>query len=311
MTAVTLPAHGTAGRAILCAVSAILLFSTMNAMVKWLGDQGYPLSQIVFARSFFAMIAISPMIMRNGGLASLKTARPWGHAMRSGMGVLAMACGFTAIMMLPLANAVALGFTAPLFTTVLGVIVLGERIRWRRAAAVMVGFAGVLVMVRPDFGAPAASLPVGSVLALAGAFCAALAMISIRRLSSTEPNSTIVFYFMLSACVISAAFLPFEFKMPTAFDALLLVSIGLIGGVAQLLLTAAYRNAPVAVVAPFDYTAMIWATFYGFAIFGQVPDLTVALGALIVVGSGIYILYREVKLGVAQAAPPKVRPNLS
>ncbi|HYE50472.1 MAG TPA: DMT family transporter [Azospirillaceae bacterium] len=304
-------ATGSAARAIACSVSAILLFSTMNAAVKTLGEMGYPLSQIVFCRAFFALVAISPMIVRNGGLASLRTARPLGHAGRSLIGLTSMCLGFTAITLLPLANAVALGFTAPLFTTILGIPLLGERIRWRRAAAVLVGFAGVLVMVRPNFGPGGEFLSLGTGLALAGAFCAALAMISIRRLSSTEPSTTIVFYFMAAASLVSGAVLPFQFVMPDLTGALLLVAIGLIGGVAQVLLTTAYRNAPVAVVAPFDYTAMLWATGWGFVLWGHVPDRAVMVGAAIVVASGIYILYREVKLGVAQDAPPKVRPNLS
>ncbi len=301
-------------RAIGSMVAAIFLFSTMNAMIKWLGDT-YPVSQIVFFRAVFALVAIWPLIAAAGGVASLKTGRPWGHAWRCAAGVAAMTCGFTAITLLPLANAVALGFTAPLFTTLLGVIILGERVRWRRTLALIVGFAGVMIMLRPDAAGAAdgltnGGLPLGSVLALTGACLAALAMISIRRLSTTEPSTTIVFYFMVAAALASGLVLPFQFVMPDPADAALLIAIGLIGGIAQVLLTQAYRQAPVAVIAPFDYTAMIWATAWGFLIWGEVPDLFVAIGALVVVASGVYITLREIKLGVATAPPTKLRGEL-
>lgn len=304
-------------RAIASMVAAIFLFSSMNAMIKWLGNT-YPVSQIVFFRAVFALVAIWPLIAAAGGIASLRTNRPWGHAWRCVAGVAAMSCGFTAITLLPLANVVALGFTAPLFTTLLGVLILGETVRWRRTAALIVGFIGVMIMVRPGFadggiaeaGLAAGVLPLGTVLALTGACLAALAMISIRRLSSTEPSTTIVFYFMVAAAVASGLVLPFQFVMPDLMDAVLLVAIGLIGGVAQVLLTQAYRQAPVAVIAPFDYTAMIWATGWGFIIWGEVPDLYVVAGALVVVASGVYITLREIKLGVTTAPPAKVRGEL-
>jgi len=304
---------GKVARAIVSALSAIFLFASMNAAIKWLGSS-YPVSQIVFCRALFALVAIWPMIAANGGWRSLRTERPWDHAWRCAFGVIGMGCGFTAITLLPLANVAALAYSAPLFTTVLGVLLLGEKVRWRRSAAIILGFLGVLVMLRPDLESGSDDIGgmrmLGSGLALAGAACAALAMISIRRLSTTEANTTIVFYFMLSGTILSGLFLPFQFVMPTVFDAFLLIGIGLVGGVAQLLLTQAYRQAPVAVVAPFDYSSILWATLYGFLIWGHIPDMTVAVGALIVIGSGVYITLREIKLGVTKAPPSKIRGAL-
>lgn len=310
-------------RAIGAMVTAIFLFSSMNAIIKWLAED-YPVSQIIFFRAVFALVAIMPLIAAAGGLRSLRTERPWGHALRCAAGVGAMTCGFTAITLLPLANAVALGFTAPLFTTLLGVVILGERVRWRRTVALIVGFGGVMLMLRPDIAgiwagagiagpggkADGDGFGLGNILALSGAFLAALAMISIRRLSSTEPSTTIVFYFMIAAALGSALFLPFQFVMPDVLDAVLLVAIGLIGGIAQVLLTQAYRQAPVAVVAPFDYTAMIWATGWGFVIWGEFPDMLVIAGALVVVASGVYITLREIKLGVTPAPQTKLRGEI-
>lgn len=304
------------GRAIISMATAIFLFASMNAMIKSLGDT-YPVNQIIFFRSVFALVVIWPLIVRAGGLKSLKTTRLWGHAWRAGAGALAMSCGFTALSLMPLANAAAFSFTAPFFVTILGVLLLGEKVRWRRTVALIVGFAGVLIMLRPDrtFAAGVAALDdgmaLGAILALTGAFFAALAMISIRRLSSTEPNTTIVFYFMMTAAVGGAAFLPYNFVLPVSWtDLALLICIGLVGGLAQVLLTNAYRKAPVAVVAPFDYTAMVWATIYGFVLWGEVPDIMGIGGALIVIGSGVYITLREIKLGGGRPAPVKLRADL-
>jgi len=295
-----LPPAGSTGRAILTMIGAVALFSSMNAMIKSLGGH-YPLGQIVFFRALFAMLVLWPMIHRAGGLCSLKTKRPWGHLARSCIGVISMSCGFTAITLLPLATAAAFAFTAPLWTTTLGALVLGETVRWRRALALIVGFGGVLVMVRPDAAllgqiAAGGKTALGCAFALASAALAACAMISVRRLSATERSTTIVFYFMLAGCLYGPLIAGSDFRLPDLHDGMILASIGLVGGAAQLLLTNAYRGAPVAVIAPFDYTAMIWATAYGFMIWGEVPDGRVMLGAVIVIGSGIYITLREARL---------------
>ncbi|WP_051330538.1 DMT family transporter [Niveispirillum irakense] len=300
---------GTVGRAIFSMICAVALFATMNAMVKYLGGR-YPLGQMIFCRALFALIVLAPLIKRAGGVVSLGTRRPWGHAARSLIGVVAMFCGFTAITSLPLANAAAFAFTAPLWTTTLGVLVLGEKVRWRRTLALIVGFCGVLIMLRPDVKLledilNGGTVAVGSALALTSAALGACAMISVRRLSATEPSTTIVFYFMATGCLLSGLLTWPDFVMPDVKDGLLLILIGIIGGVAQLLLTTAYRGAPVAVIAPFDYTAMLWATGYGFLLWGEVPDLTLVLGAIIVVASGAYITIRETRLGIASTVSVK------
>lgn len=295
-------------------IGAVALFSTMNAMIKSLSGH-YPLGEIVFFRALFAMVVLWPMIIRAGGLRTLKTAHPWGHVARSCIGVISMTCGFTAITLLPLANAAAFAFTAPLWTTTLGVLVLGEKVRWRRALALIVGFGGVLVMVRPDAAllhqiADGGQAALGCAFALASAALAACAMISVRRLSATERSTTIVFYFMLTGCLYGPLIAGSDFRVPSLHDGIMLVSIGIVGGVAQILLTNAYRGAPVAVIAPFDYTAMIWATTYGFLIWGELPDSRVMLGALIVVASGIYITLREARLTRQIATPVIQQPKM-
>lgn len=290
-------------RSILSMITAVALFGAMNASIKWLGGR-YPVSQIIFFRAMFALIVLAPLIWRAGGIRSLRTTRPLGHLVRSIIGVCSMTCGFTAITRLPLANASALAFTAPLWTTTLGVLVLGEKVRWRRALALAVGFSGVVIMVRPDAALingimTGGTQAIGSLFGLASSFLAACAMISVRRLSATEPSTSIVFYFMAAAIVVAGAMMAREFVIPTPQDAALLALLGVVGGLAQVLLTTAYRGAPVAVIAPFDYTAMLWATTYGFLIWGEVPHPAVAVGAVIVITSGVYITVRETRLGVA------------
>ena len=201
----------------------------------------------------------------------------------------------------PLAETMALGMSGPIFLTALSVPLLGERVGLRRWSAVIVGFIGVLVMVRPGSGVfqPAA------LIAIAGAFCYALAMVSIRRLSRSEPAPTIVFYFTLFAAIVGLLTWPLAPLAPAWLDPwvrpdlegwAVLVGIGLIGGTAQLTMTYAFKLAPVAVIAPFEYGGLLIAVVYGLAIWNEVPDVYILLGAAIVIASGLYILYREAKL---------------
>jgi drug/metabolite transporter (DMT)-like permease len=190
---------------------------------------------------------------------------------------------------LPLAEAVAIGYAAPIFITALSVPLLGEAVGVRRWSAVCVGFAGVLVMIRPG----AAVFEASSLVALLAALFYAFAMIFIRRLGRTESTACIAFYFTLTCAVVSAPFLPLQWVAPDLPQAILLVAVGLIGGVAQLAVTAAFRAAPAAVVAPFDYSSMLYVTVIGYAVWGEMPDRLIFAGAAVVIASGLYILHRE------------------
>jgi drug/metabolite transporter (DMT)-like permease len=272
---------------------SVLLFACMDAVVKWLGAT-YPTMQIVFFRSLFAFLPLSFFIFRGIGLSALSTRCPLQHAVRSLVGLMAMTSFFYAYSQMPLANAVAIGFAAPMFMTALSVPLLGEKVGPRRWIAVLVGFAGVLVIVRPDAGVFHAAAPV----ALAGTVFYALAMIFVRRLGRTETSTAIVFYFTLSATLVSGLFMPFVWVAPDAQGWILLILVGLIGGLAQMAMTNAVRLADISVVAPFDYTGLLWTALLGFLIWSEVPSLHVWLGAAIVVASGIFILYREARLGL-------------
>jgi drug/metabolite transporter (DMT)-like permease len=293
MTATTQARSSSAAAAIGWMASAVLLLTIMDATVKWLAGQGYTVAQLLFFRSLFSLPLFAVAVWRHGGPAILHTRRPWGHLARALIGTSTMACFFFAYKYMALADAVAISFAAPLFSTLLSVLILGEYVGLRRWVAVTVGFVGVLIMLRPGAGMfqPAA------LIALGGAASYASATIVIRQLSRTEPAIAIVFYYMLVSLAVSALFLPFAWHPVDPFGLVLLAGVGLIGGLAQFAITFAIRIGPIALIAPFDYTALLWAVLFGYALFGDLPDGPTLLGAAIVIGSGLYILYRETRRG--------------
>ena len=290
-------------RGIALMVLAVFLFSTMDMLVK-LAAERYPINEILFARNFFAFGPVLWVVARSGGVAAIRTRNYWGHVLRSLTGMSAMAFFFASYRALPLGEAVALVSAGTIFMTALSVPLLGEHVGPRRWTAVAVGFLGVLVMTRPGFGV----FQSGALLALGGALSYAIAMCAIRRLGRSESNLTIVFHFTLILTLVSGATLPFSFVLPTGADWPLLISIGLIGGCAQFAMTAAFRAAPIGLIAPFDYLALVFATGFGYAVWGDVPDLFLIAGAAIVVASGLYILHREIVLGRARPAEAEPHP---
>ena len=287
-----LPPVASVGRSIGLLVSATVLFAVMTVLVKWLGAIYGPLL-VFFSRAFFALIPVLPMMVRHGLVAAMQTAHPAAHAFRCAVGVVGMALNFYALTVLPLAEVVAIGFTVPMFSTALSIPLLGEVVRVRRWSAVIAGFIGVILIVRPGFGGQSAL----SLIPLAAALCHALALIWIRKLTATERSETIVFYFMASSALVSAFVLPLAWKTPTALDLLLLVVMGLIGGIAQVMHTSAFRGAPVALLAPFEYSAMLWAVLAGYLIWNEVPTWWTGAGTGLIVASGLYILHREIVVG--------------
>jgi drug/metabolite transporter (DMT)-like permease len=275
-------------RGIFFMLLAAFLFSCMDALVK-LATVRHPTGQIVFFRNVVALLPLYFFVRQAGGLAILRTQRLGQHILRSLAGIASMVLGFLAFAYMPLADAVAIGLSGPIFLTALSVPLLGEHVGWRRWGAVFVGFIGILVITRPGSGV----FGLAALLPLGGALFYAFAMVQIRKLSSSEPAANIVFYFTISAIVLSAVSLPWQWVAPTPLSLVYLVGIGLVGGFAQMAMTHAFRLAPVAVVAPFDYTALVFATGFGYAIWGQIPDRFVWAGAAIVIASGLYILHRE------------------
>lgn len=284
------------------AVALAILF----AGVKWAGQRGVSVVESVFYRQIGSAVCATAWVALGPGFTSLRTRRVGAHVARMGLGLVAMALNFMAIGLLPLAEATAIGFSVPIFATVLAALVLGERARWWRWGAVLVGFAGVLVIVQPGSGHIGTA---GGLVAIAAAVTTAGATIAIRRLGATEAAATTVFWFALSSLVPLGLMMIFVAKPHDGETWAIILGFSLAGGIAQLALTGALRLAPVAVVMPMDYSSLLWASLLGWLIFDQLPSHWTWIGAPIVIGAGLVILWREHRLRIARnatAATPEV-----
>ncbi len=293
-------------KAVLLKLASALLFAIMLALVRYLGT-AFPVGQVVFFRSAFAIVPVVLMLaVRNQLLSAVRTRRPFGHLGRGGISVFAMFLNFAAFARLPLVDATAISFAAPLITVAFAAIFLGEHVRIYRWTAVAIGFVGILVMLAPHldyrhFTGPDVAGAVGATCALLAAIANSAAVIQTRRLTQTETTSAIVFYFSLICAFAGLATWPFGWESPSHIELAALIGTGLCGGVAHILLTESYRFAPASVLAPFDYTAMLWAFLLGFVVFGELPTVTVYIGSVIVAGAGLYVIWRERQLGLQRA----------
>jgi len=284
---------------IACKVIATLLFSLMFAAIRWLGPY-FPVGEIVFFRSTLGAGVVVIAALLTGGLSLLATRRIDSHALRSIAGTISMFCNFAAYTYLPLADATAIGFAAPLFVVILAASMLSERVHIYRWSAVVMGFIGVLIIAGPEAGTSRSAL-YGALFALFGAGLSAVAMIFLRRMSAHEHSITIAFYFMATSAVASLFTIPFGWNWPTGEETPILILTGLAGGVGQLFLSFSYRYSEVSLLAPFDYTAMVWAVLLGYFLFGELPAPQVWAGGVIVIAAGLLILMRERKLGKDRA----------
>lgn len=269
------------------------LLSAMFAMIKLAGQHGVHVVESLFYRQVGSAICATAWVAIGPGFASLRTKRVRAHVERMALGLATMALNFLAFMMLPLAEATAIFFSAPIFSTLLAATLLREPTgRWRWGA-VIAGFLGVLVIVQPG----SAAMPItGASIALIAALLTAAVTIVIRRLSATEAAPTTVFWFATSSLV-PLGLLMFVFgKTHDATTMALFAGIAVTGGVAQLALTGALRLAPVALVMPMDYSGLIWAALLGLVMFGEWPAPATWAGAAIVILSGLVILWREHRL---------------
>ncbi len=281
-------------------VASTLAFTSMATLIK-LASSRYPVGELVFFRSSFALIPVLLWAGARGRLpASFYTTRIAGHIGRSVAGTAAMFCGFTALSMLPIADATAIGYAAPLITVVLAVFLLHETVRLFRWSAVIVGFVGVLVILSDyvvDTPGRQTNL-LGAAFSLAGAVGAAYAQIQVRVLTRYEGAATIVIYFSIFGALAALVSLPFGWVMPSPADTLVLVTAGIFGGIGQVLLTQSFRFGEASTVAPFDYTSMLWALAFSLAIFGTWPSAIVLAGSAVVIGAGLFVIYREHRLGI-------------
>jgi len=274
--------------------ACLILFSTflivcMNTFGKVLTEILHPV-EVVFYRNLVALLLILGIILYKRQWSAFRTKKPVGHIARGLVGNGSLALVFWAYSLMPMADVTALLFTAPLIVTFLSPFLLDEKVGIYRWSAVLVGFAGVLLMAHPTGGTDHFGILVG----LAAACGVASVNITLRYLGKTEDAMTTVFYFLLIGTVASGLLVPFlgHGTLPLDYK-WYIIGIGLVGGIAQIAKTEAYRLAPASVLGPFVYTSIIWATLFGFLIWNDIPTVWVALGAAIVIGSNIFITWRE------------------
>ena len=286
---------------------SVLFLASMAACVKYLGP-AIPSGETVFVRGAISLVVLAIIAWRVEGLHILKTANLRSHALRSLSGTASMFCWFTALTLIPLADFTAITFTAPMFLTVLAMLFLHERIHAYRWTALAAGFAGVLIMVGPHLSFGSGSL--GVALSLGAAVFSAVAMMFLRSMSGSggEHAITITFYFSLTSMAVAALTAVGGWPMPTGSQWGFIVLIGVLGVLGQLLMTWSYRYAEASMIAPLDYTNLLFAVLYGYFFFGESPHVSMWIGAPLVIAAGLIILWREYRLSRARAAPVVV-PN--
>ena len=278
--------------ALLMRLLGIAGFATMAALIKLASERGMHMAEIIFWRQLVTVPLILGWALMAGGVGLLATKRPKAHFVRSIYGMLGMVFNFGAVILLPLAEAQTINFSAPIFAVILSILLLRESVGIWRWSAVLAGFAGILVIAQP--GSADSTIPLyGALVALAGAFMIALISIQIRDLGKTDKPYVIVFWFAVTSVVLTAPLLPFTMQAHSLEDWLLLLAIGLSGTWGQMLVTMALRYGKVASVIVMDYSAIVWATLLGWLIFANLPPASTWIGAPLVVGAGLVIAWRE------------------
>lgn len=277
----------------------------MTASMKWASETGIGVNtyEMVFYRSLFGLPVLLIWLASGPGLGVIRTRRPLAHFGRSALGICSLLVSFQALILLPLASAVTISFTAPAFATILSALLLHEKVGPHRWAAVIAGFIGVAIVVRPGGDV----LPVvGVMLALLGAIGTGGVTVAVRKLGGTEHPGAIVFWFFLFGAIAAGVGVMFTGQAHTPATWGLLVLAGISGAAGQILMTMSLRAAPVSVVSPFDYTQIIWASVLGWLIWSTIPTTSTFAGAALISLSGLYIAVREHRLRreTIPATPP-------
>lgn len=286
------------GRGACMALLCFGTFSMHDAVIKTLGAQ-YTTFQIIFFGTLFAFLPMTVLLLADRAEANLRPRHPWLLTGRVACNVTSALAAFYAFTNLPLAEAYALIFASPLLITVLSVPLLGETVRLRRWIAVLVGLVGVVVVLRP-FGA---DLTLGHAAALTAAMSSALSAIIVRKIGPNERTPVLMLYPMLAVIVLMAMTMPWVYRPMPVADLGLMASVGLLATVGQIFMIAAFKAAPAAVVAPFQYSQILWAVPYGYFLFGDRPDLWVWVGAGIIISSGLFVVWRESREDVSATRP--------
>lgn len=276
--------------ALLVRLFAVLALATMTVFIRALGQQHVGLVESMFYRNLFATPIILGYIAAKAGIGSIRTAHFTQHVTRTIAGLIGMALTFEAYRELQLADATTIGFTSPIFATILAATLLREQVGVHRWSAVLLGFVGVLIVTHPG----SSTIPLrGAMISLGSAFQIALISILLRQLGRTESPATTAFWFCFLSALLTAPLMLWYARPHNLTEWSLLGGLGLSGAFAQVALTASVKLAPVSTVITMDYTSLIWATLFGFLLFGQFPAMSTWFGAPLIIGSGLYIAYRE------------------
>ncbi len=269
---------------------SVCVFSIMDLIVKW--SENYPVGEVLFFRGLCGLIPILSIIPKDRYINFYRTSRPILHLKRCMSGLIAIVAIFIALRELPLATVVSITFAAPIFTTILSIIFLSEKVGFYRWLAVLVGFVGIVIISEPGFS----SLNIYYIYPII--FCLGLSYVSIaiKKLSSTEPIWLIGFYFSFSIMITSLFTIPKGWIMPNLTDSILLSLVGVLGGAANLLLTQAYKFSDVSLVTPLKYLALVFAIIFGYLFWGEIPTFKVLMGATLVIISSVIIFRREIYL---------------
>lgn len=273
---------------ILYMVAATVLFAGSSASSKWL-VAAYPLGEVLFIRQATSLAACALIVLPFSGLAVFRTERLGGHATRGAIQASAQTFLMLAFTVMPLASAMAINFSSPLFATLLSSLLLREAVGLTRAMALITGFCGVLIITAPGAG----MFQSGALFAVANAILYGSIATAVRGLSTTETPETLVMYQMVLLTLFFAPLLLLGFTMPTLFDAAILALTGVTNAIAQFWWTRAITLAPTSAVTPFYYFSLVWSMILGFLVWGDVPGIGLLAGSAIVVGSGLFLLWRE------------------
>lgn len=272
-------------------------FGVMAAMLKLASDHDVLASEMLFYRALFGFPVVLGWLALGPGFASVRTTRPLAHFGRSVLGISSILCTFKAMTMLSLADATTIGFSAPIFATILSALILREKVGRHRWGAVVVGFLGIAIVMRP--GASGGEIShAGLAIALLSALGTAGVTITLRQLSRTEHPAGIVFWFFTYSLAAGAVLVVANGSVHAPSVLAMLAAGGVMGGTAQLMMTASLKHAPVAVVAPFDYLQFLWAVLFGWLIWDHGVSSATWTGAAVIIGSGLYTVWREQRLRI-------------
>ena len=274
------------------------VFASHDALIKVLGGT-YSVMQIIFFATLFSFVPMAVTILTDRTTGNFLPQHPWLVLLRSGLMVTSMVCAFHAFSVLPLAEVYSLLFSFPLIVTVLSIPVLGEVVRGQRWAAVGVGMVGVLIVLRPG----TTEITLGHLAALMAAFCSAYGSVLVRKIGNEERSAVLILYPMLLAIVAMSLAQPAVYQPPSLLHLAMMALVGVFSVIAQHLIILAYRAAPAGVVAPSQYSQIIWATLFGMIFFGERPDGWVAVGASIIIASGVFVVWRESRSNTSANTP--------